>query len=198
MVVNEMKNVMRFWLDRGVSGYRVDAVPHLFEVLADRNDRIPDEPLSGDTNDPDDYGYLNHIYTVNQPETIDMVYQWRQVLDEYKRDNGGDSRVMMTEAYVPLDILAKYYGNSTHNGSHIPFNFEMLERLHNTSMAGDYIDCIDDWFKNMPLGRTPNWVMGNHDQARLGSRLGTDRIDTINMLILTLPGASITYNVGVI
>lgn len=40
--------------------------------------------------------------------------------------------------------------------------------------------------------------MGNHDQARLGSRLGTDRIDTINMLILTLPGASITYNVGVI
>lgn len=196
-VVNEMKNVMHFWLDRGISGYRVDAVPHLFEIPADENGRIPDEPLSGGTTDPDDYGYLNHIYTVNQPETIDMVYQWRQVLDDYRRDHGGDTRVMMTEAYVSLDILSKYFGNSTHNGSHIPFNFQLLERIHNTSTANEYIDCINDWFKYMPEGRTPNWVMGNHDQSRLGSRLGTDRIDLINMLILTLPGASITYNVSV-
>lgn len=190
-----MKNVLRFWLDRGVSGYRIDAVPYLFEVPADASGRIPDEPLSGNTNDPDDYGYLNHIYTADLPETLDMVYQWRQVLDDYKRDHGGDTRVMLTEAYSSLDTIAKYFGNATHNGSHIPFNFQLLGRIHNMSTANEYVDAIADWFKFMPQGRTPNWVMGNHDNNRVGSRLGTDRIDLINMLILSLPGASITYNV---
>lgn len=62
--------MLRFWLNRGVSGFRIDAVPHLFEVRATDKGRLPDEPLSGNTKDPEDYGYLNHIFTVDQPETI--------------------------------------------------------------------------------------------------------------------------------
>lgn len=60
-------------MDRGVSGFRIDAVPFLFEVKPDEDRQFPDEPHSGDTNDPDDYGYLRHIFTSDQPETIDMV-----------------------------------------------------------------------------------------------------------------------------
>lgn len=179
-----------------MSGFRIDAVPHLFEFGPDENGQFKDEPLSGNTNDKDDYGYLNHIYTVNQPETIDMVYQWRAVLDEYKRAHDGDSRVMMTEAYASVDTLMQYYGNETHNGSHVPFNFLWIERIHNTSAADDYVGCIRDWMSALPAGRTPNWVVGNHDNSRLASRLGTDRTDLINMLILTLPGVSVTYNVS--
>lgn len=111
--------MIRFWLDRGVSGFRIDAVPHLFEIPANEKGRMPDEPLSGNTNDPDDWSYLKHVFTVDQPETIDMVYQWRQVLDDYRQEHGGDARIMLTEAYSPLNILAKYYGNETHNGSHV-------------------------------------------------------------------------------
>lgn len=124
-----------------------------------------------------------------------MVYQWRKVLDDHYHEHGGEPRVMMTEAYTATDILMKYYGNSTMNGSHVPFNFLMLERIHNTSTSHEYVACIDEWIKNLPNGRTANWVMGNHDNPRVASRLGTDRIDLINMLILTLPGVSINYYV---
>lgn len=187
---------MRYWMDRGVSGFRVDAVPHLFELAPDADGRFKDEPESGHTHDEDDYDFLNHIYTANQPETIDMVYQWRKVLDDHWREHGGDPRVMMTEAYTSTDILMRYYGNSTNDGSNVPFNFLMLERIHNTSTSHEYIACVDEWMSQLPEGRTANWVMGNHDNARTASRLGTDRIDLINMLILTLPGVSVTYNVS--
>lgn len=75
-----------------MSGFRVDAVPHLFEIMKDADGNYPDEPLSGNTNDPNDWNYLNHIYTKDMPETIDMVYQWREVLDEHKKRHGGESR----------------------------------------------------------------------------------------------------------
>uniref|UniRef100_A0A336LS66 CSON015493 protein n=1 Tax=Culicoides sonorensis TaxID=179676 RepID=A0A336LS66_CULSO len=55
-------------------------------------------------------------------ETVEMVYQWREVLDSYK----DSPRLMMTEAYTSLDNLMKYYGDGKKNGSHIPFNFEVL------------------------------------------------------------------------
>lgn len=58
-----MKRVLTYWLDRGVAGFRVDAVPWCFEVLPDETGRYPDEPLSGYTDDPDDSSYLLHIYT---------------------------------------------------------------------------------------------------------------------------------------
>lgn len=146
-------------MDRGVHGFRIDAVPHLFEVEKNKQDRIPNEPLSGNTNDPDDYGYLKHIFTVDQPETIDMLYQWRKVLDDYVIENGGEARIMMSEAYSPLNVVLQYYGNSTHNGSHVPFNFQMLQRLWNESNAHDYINCIDDWIKGVPKYQVANWVV---------------------------------------
>lgn len=155
---------MRFWLDRGVSGFRIDAVPHMFEIKADADGNIADEPLSGSTTDPDDYGYLNHVCTVDQPETIDMVYQWRQVLDDYKKVHGGDTRVMMTESYSPMSVIREYFGNGTHNGSHIPFNFQLLY-LRNGSNAHDYVKAIDYWMQNIPEGRTSNWVVSVHRYA---------------------------------
>ncbi|CAD7012856.1 unnamed protein product [Ceratitis capitata] len=112
-VVAQMKRVLTYWLDRGVSGFRVDAVPWCFEVLPDETGRYPDEPKSGYTDDPDDSSYLLHIYTQDLPETVDMVYQWRKLLDDYQRIHGGDRRVLLTEAWSPLDYVMKFYGNRT-------------------------------------------------------------------------------------
>lgn len=190
-----MKSVLRFWLDRGVAGYRVDAVPFMFEVLPDASGRYPDEPLSGDTKDSEDYGYLRHIYTQGQDETFDMIYQWRELLDQYKKDHGGDTRVMLTEAYVDIELMMKFYDNGAGRlGSHIPMNFYMITNLNMESSAADFKNTIDLWMTHMPKGRTANWVLGNHDQRRVASRFGTERIDMMNMIDLCLPGASITYN----
>lgn len=76
-----------YWLNKGVDGFRVDAVPHLFE-----SNTFADEPLSGATVDKSDWNYLSHIYTKDQPETVDFVYQLREFIDNYTEEHGGDTR----------------------------------------------------------------------------------------------------------
>ncbi|EDW00815.1 maltase A3 [Drosophila grimshawi] len=189
-VRDTMKNVLRFWLSKGVAGFRIDAVPSLFEIAPDAEGQYRDEPRNDWVNDPDDYGYLQHIYTVDQPETIAMVYEWRAVLDEF---HDGAERILLAESYSPIDIEMQYYGNATVDGAQLPFNFLLITEISNKSNAEDYARTINKWLQHMPEGRTANWVLGNHDQSRVGSRLGSDRVDMLNMLITTLPGASVTY-----
>jgi alpha-glucosidase len=158
-VVEEMKNVLRFWLDKGVNGFRIDAVPNLFEVNTDQSNNYPDEPRSNNSEDPDDYNYLNHIYTQDQPETIDMVYQWRAVIDEYQEEHGGETRVIMAETGSPIDIVMQYYGSEQQQGAHMPFNFLLLLNINNNSTAEDFKILADLWMSKMPAGRTANWVV---------------------------------------
>jgi len=163
-VVAQMQRVLKFWLDRGVAGFRVDAVPWCFEVKPDANGRYPDEPKSGFTEDPDDSSYLLHIYTQDQPETLELVYQWRQLFDDYQRIHGGETRILMIETYSPLDYLMKMYGNRTTKGAEIPFNFQFIiggnDNKNNTNLkAGEYVKIINKWLKKMPAGKTANWVV---------------------------------------
>ncbi|XP_030387441.1 maltase A3 [Scaptodrosophila lebanonensis] len=188
-----MQNVLRFWLAKGVAGFRIDAVPHVFELAPNSEGQYKDEPRNDWVHDPDDYGYLQHIYTVDQPETIALVYEWRAVLDEYQRQHGGDERILLAETYSPIDIVMKYYGNGTAEGAQLPFNFLLISELTNASNAEAYAQTVRKWLDHMPEGRTANWVLGNHDKPRVASRLGTDRVDMLNMLTATLPGASVTY-----
>ncbi|XP_017105819.2 maltase A3 [Drosophila bipectinata] len=192
-VVEAMKDVLRFWLRKGAYGFRIDAVPHVFEVSADADGNWPDEPRNEAVDDPEDYSYLQHIYTTNQPETIELVYAFRDVIEEMDLELGGDDRILLTEAYSPLDVLMQYYGNGTHNGSQIPFNFEMLANINYNSDAYHYSELIHNWLDNMPEGQVANWVFGNHDQSRIGTRLGADRIDSVNIIKSILPGIDITY-----
>ncbi|XP_055840744.1 maltase A3-like [Episyrphus balteatus] len=192
-VVAQMKRVLTYWLDRGVAGFRIDAVPWCFEVNADANGDYPDEPVSGFTDDPEESAYLKHIYTQDQPETVDMVYQWRKLLDDYQRIHGGDTRVLLIETYSGLDYVMQMYGNKTTEGAQIPFNFQFILDGNKDSVPARYAEIIKLWMDKMPAGKTPNWVMGNHDQRRVGSRYGKERIDIMNMIQMILPGVSITY-----
>lgn len=82
-VVDEIKEVMRFWMRKGVSGFRCDAVPYLFEAAQTEDGMYEDEPLSGDcTNDKEAYCYLNHTKTQDIDDTFNMIYQWRSVTEE--------------------------------------------------------------------------------------------------------------------
>ncbi|XP_052891565.1 maltase A1-like [Anopheles moucheti] len=195
-VVEAMKSVMRYWLGLGVAGYRIDAVPTLFEVAPDADGNYPDEPLSGNTDDPNDPGYLVHIYTQDQNETLDMVYQWRAVMDEFQHNAGVRERIIMAETYSPIEIVMKYYGNGTVPGAQIPFNFHFITDLNKDSTAEDFLHTIQYWLDHMPSMENivPNWVLGNHDQHRVATRFGEDMIDAMNMIMLSLPGVAVTYN----
>ncbi|XP_011314711.1 alpha-glucosidase-like [Fopius arisanus] len=180
----EMENVLRFWLDRGVDGFRIDAVNHVFEIQS-----LQDEPLSGDTNDPNNYGYLDHIYTKDQPECYKLVGEWRKVLEEYNK-NGGHERLMAMEAYTDINLTMRYY----ESGASFPFNFGFIQRLRNDSSPNDFKSVIDEWMERMPDGSVANWVIGNHDQKRVASRYGVERAPGIVALLHLLPGVLVTYN----
>ncbi|KAK3926717.1 Maltase 1 [Frankliniella fusca] len=186
-IVDEMKNVLRFWLKKGVDGFRVDAVITLFE-----DEQLRDQPYCdcGET-DPTQRDYEKPIYTENLPETYAMVKEWRKVLDEF-----GDDKIMMTEAYATLDQTIAYYGTPDEPAASFSFNFYLITSLNVSSSASDFKKVIDDWMGKMDDFRKPNWVIGNHDQFRVGSffRYGEELQDGINMISLMLPGTAMTYN----
>ncbi|XP_055547246.1 probable maltase [Wyeomyia smithii] len=192
-VVEDMKNVLRFWLGKGVSGFRIDALPYLFETQA-VNGVYPDEMKSGDTDDPDNPAYLVHTHTQNLDETFDMVFQWRAVLDEVKAAQNSEDLVLMVEAYTSLANIIRIYGNDQQEGAQVPFNFEVLSYTYKHSTGKDFYDNIKRFLNVLPSNRFANWVLGNHDNKRLASRLGVERADLYNIALNTLPGIAVTYN----
>ncbi|XP_076628860.1 alpha-glucosidase-like [Colletes latitarsis] len=180
-VADEMKNVLRFWLDKGVDGFRIDSAAYLWE-----DERFLDEPPSGKSDDPYNINYPDRIYTKDQPQTYDIIQSWREVLNEYK----DSERIIMIEAYTNLTSTMKYY----ESGADFPFNFEMITDLKKNSTASDFYKMITTWMDNMPNGKDPNWVAGNHDNPRPMTRFGLERARVATLLTLLLPGVSVTYN----
>jgi len=186
-VREEMKKVLKFWLEKGVDGFRVDAVMHLFEDEHLRNETKSGIPgLMKNM----DYNYLNHYFTINQPEIFEVLSEWRNILDSY-----GD-KLMMVEVFDDdVNQIMRYYGNESVPLADFPFNFRLIQNFQcRQDLSGFSLrDTLDEWLNNMPKGKWPNWVIGNHDNGRISSRLGVDLIDSLNMILMLLPGTPITY-----
>lgn len=192
-----MKNVIRFWLDKGVAGFRVDAIAHLFEVDKELyGGKYPDEPrASNSETDPDNHAYLDHIYTNDQDETFEMVYQWREVIDEFK-EKDGLSRVIMTEAYSSPQLTMRYFGEGDRKGAQMPFNFVLISDVDGSSSAAEIKYALDKFLAFKPIDTSANWVAGNHDNSRVASRFSPELVDGINMIVLLMPGVAVTYMVS--
>jgi alpha-glucosidase len=167
---------MRFWLDRGVDGFRCDAVNQWLE-----DDQFRDEPMPAWRGTFDDN--TTHIYTSNQPGNHDIIRQMRAVLDQY------DGRVMIGETYLPNTELVRYYG--AHNDEfQLPFNFQLIAAPWEARTVRAIVDKYEEV---LPRGAWPNWVLGNHDNDRVASRIGPSHARLANMLLLTLRGTPTTY-----
>ena len=182
----EMKNVLTFWMNRGVDGFRIDAINHMFEDA-----KFRDEPSANRTDVPkDDYDSLVHIYTRDQNETYETLRSWRKLMDEHSNRTRSDPKLILTEAYTTHDLTTKFYNA----GSNVPFNFMFIRDLNNESTAMDFKNLIDKWVNTVPQGSVPNWVVGNHDNHRVASRFGSRRADSITEMALLLPGIAVVYN----
>ncbi|XP_076644631.1 maltase 2-like [Halictus rubicundus] len=182
----EMKNVLEFWLSRGVDGFRIDAINHMFEDA-----KLLDEPSANRTDIPkEDYNSLVHIYTKDQPETYNVLSSWRKLLDDYSNRTKSVTKMILTEAYTTHDLTIKFYNY----GSTAPFNFMFISDLNSQSTAMDFKTTINKWLTSMPKNEVANWVVGNHDNHRVASRFGSQRADQITMLSMILPGISVVYN----
>ncbi|XP_065216216.1 maltase 2-like [Planococcus citri] len=187
VVFEEMKNNIIFWLSKGIDGLRVDSVNFLVE-----DERLLDEPLS---NDPfalsDEYEYLNHIYTLDQPGGVKIVKEWRKIFDKYSTKE--HPKVMLTEAYSNAKHMASYYGSDAEPGAQLPFNFLLITHVNRESNAYDFRDTILSWYTNSPPGSWANWVIGNHDNPRPATRFGHFLVDGLHMLQMLLPGTAVVY-----
>ncbi|MCB9134078.1 MAG: alpha-glucosidase C-terminal domain-containing protein [Anaerolineales bacterium] len=179
-VVAALMNTMRFWLDKGVDGFRVDVIG-----LMMKDPDFRDEPLNPDWDGKIPWMRIHHIYTANLPEVHDLVRQMRAVLDSY------DDRMMVGETYLPNDELMKYYGTPGKLECHLPFNFQLI-RIPRWD-AALVRSMVDAYEAALPPFAWPNWVLGNHDQHRLATRYGPAQARVANMLLLTLRGAPTCY-----
>ena len=178
-VVQAMLGVLRFWLDRGVDGFRVDVLWHLI-----KDAEFQDNPPNADWREGmDPYQALVPSQTTDRPEVHLIVTQMRHVLDEYT------DRVLIGEIYLPVERLVRYYGADL-RGAHLPFNFQLvLASWHARSVAR----LIREYESALPEGAWPNWVLGNHDQHRIASRVGPAQARVAAMLLLTLRGTPTLY-----
>lgn len=178
-VQQAMMDVMRFWLDKGVDGFRVDVMWHMIKDKALRdNPANPGYQVHMAT-----YEQLSPIYSTDQPEVHDLVRKMRAVLDSY------EERMMIGEIYLPIQKLVTYYGTDN-NGAHLPFNFLLLSMPWD---AQKIASAIDEYEQALPQTGWPNWVLGNHDQPRITSRVGMEQARVAAMLLLTLRGTPTIY-----
>lgn len=85
--------------------------------------------------------------------------------------------------------------DKTKQGSHMPFNFYLVNDFKKDTTATALKNRIDEIIMNLPPGKITNWVTGNHDQPRVGSRFGEESVGALTTLAMTLPGVAVTYYV---
>ena len=171
--------VMRFWLDLGVDGFRIDVLWHLMKDAAFRDNPINPGYAPGQ---PDINRFLQ-VHSADQPEIAQVISEMRRVVEAYPE------RVLIGEIYLPLERLVAYYGEKL-AGVHLPFNFQLL---FTAWQASSVAALIDEYERALPAGAWPNWVLGNHDQKRVATRIGSRQARIAAMLLLTLRGTPTLY-----
>ena len=175
-----MYEVLRFWFERGVDGFRIDVL-----WLLIKDEELRDNPPNPDWR-PGGWTWNKHlrVYSEDRPEVHEIVREMRAVADAY------DDRLLIGEIYLPLERLLMYYGEDL-KGVHLPFNFQLV------TMEGwdarTVRRLVDDYEAALPEGAWPNWVLGNHDNPRIATRVGARGTRLAAMLLLTLRGTPTLY-----
>src|SRR5271170_536298 len=184
-VEKAMFDSVRFWLDRGVAGFRLDAIPTLFEDL-----QLRDEPATGGTNAQGDPN-LSDIYTNNLPEVHDVVRRLRTLIDSYP-----GNRVLIGETYLPnVQELDKWYGGTKHDELQLPMDMQV--GFTNKLDASLFRKRIND-AETQLNGSQPLFVFDNHDNTRSWNRYGDGVHDQaiarlIATMLLTSRATAMTY-----
>jgi alpha-glucosidase len=190
-VVEAMHDVLRFWLDRGVDGFRIDAPITLmrdpdFRDNPPRQAR-PDGWAQGWWTHNAEFDEQEHVFDERHPDLHGIFRGIRSVLDRYPP---AGSRVAIAEVEPrPWRDWIQYYGQD-HDEVQLPFNFELLVAPWTPAATKEVVDGLED---ALPDGCWPNYTLGNHDHPRLASRLGPAQRRIAAMLLLTLRGTPTLY-----
>ncbi|MFX0106813.1 MAG: alpha-glucosidase [Candidatus Hodarchaeota archaeon] len=189
-VKREMFDTIRFWLDKGVDGFRLDIINTIYEDEQLRNNPfafklIPSEEFEKSF-------FQDNIHTINHPDNYDFVKELRSVMDEYSNPD----RFLVGEIAASLEVLKKYCGGKIGEpmtkGLHLTFQFQSLYADFDANMFRNLINSYEQYF---PEPYTPTWVFSNHDQMRRISKLGnsTNKAKLNVTLQLTARGVPFIY-----
>ncbi|HEY0777142.1 MAG TPA: alpha-amylase family glycosyl hydrolase, partial [Gemmatirosa sp.] len=181
-----MYDVMRFWLDRGADGFRLDAFPHTIEDSLFRDNPPAQHPDVGHG----DYDALDPVYTTHRPENYAILCEMRRVMDAYM-DRGGrpSARILLPEVFTSPERLTRYYGERG-CGAQLPSNYALSGVAWNAdtvyARVAAYEGALAPWMAR-------DWALGNHDTRRLASRVGPAAARAAAVLLLTLRGTPTVY-----
>lgn len=175
--------ILAHWLDRGVSGFRIDVCNIIVKDAL-----LRDNPPARDT-DPFDVQLFGQrpVYSGNRPEVHDVIGRWRRLADEYP------GSVLVGETPVPeIETLASYYGTGQ-DELHLAFNFPFI---NSALEAGALRAIVEATEAALPAGSWPAWTGSNHDMSRFASRwAGGDRAKARVALVMLvcLRGTPVLY-----
>jgi glycosidase len=177
-VKEAMFNSVRFWLDKGVDGFRLD----IFGLI------MKDPALTNNPLRPRVYNGFPRLserrHTENTPDNIALAKELRAVCDEYP------DRVLLGEVFGPPDVLKSYLGDG--DGLDLVFLFDFLTFRYD---ADWFRTTIEGFERNFPAPLQPTYVLENHDRSRLLDRVGGDeaKARVLALVLLTLRGVPTIY-----
>jgi alpha-glucosidase len=175
-----IQEVMRFWLRRGVDGFRVDVL-----WLLGKDPAFKDNPTNPGWHDGlPEWLRFRRVYSEGQPASHERARFLRAVVEEFP------DRVMIGEVVLSPERAVAYYGGDL-DEAHFPHNFALTELRAWT--ADEVRPAVEEYEGLLPPGAWPNWLLGDHDFPRIASRVGPDRTRLVQMLLLTLRGTPTCY-----
>jgi alpha-glucosidase len=185
-----MLDVLRFWMRRGVDGFRMDVI-----YMVWKHPDMPDQPIIAGAlgrGENDIYGRQAQIYSQNYDGIHAIMRDIRATLDEF------EDTFSVGEIWLDLPERVKFYGTPDALELHMPFNFGLIGEasfLEQSPWNAVNVRAIVDAYENaLPAHGWGNWVLGNHDVSRLASRLGSEaRARLAAMLLLTMRGTPTIY-----
>ncbi len=179
-----MFDAMRFWLDRGIDGFRIDVAHFIMKDPDFRDNPIENKPMHRPMGE---YTSQDHIHDIGHEDIHEAFRKIRRLLNEYSQTS---ERMCVAEIHeFNLEKWASYYGDNL-DELHMPFNFLTLTKPWKAYAIRDVVESLENV---LPEGAWPNYVLGNHDENRIVSRYGKAQARVAAMLLLTLRGTPTLY-----
>ena len=189
-VRHDFEQTLRFWLDLGVDGFRIDVAHGLVKENLDHDHHAPQalsDALRLDIKmDSDERSaILSTVPFFNRPGVHEIYRSWRKIFDLYDRDV-----VSVAEVWVHPPEEAAHYVRPDELSQ--VFNFDLLTTPFD---AKSLRHSVDSAFSILtPIGALPTWALSNHDSPRVASRVGVNESQALFITLLALPGSLYIYN----
>ena len=188
-VQQAMYETLRFWLDKGVDGFRVDVAHFIMKDPALRDNPQAQSGSVMHRSHGAEYDNQIHLHDHGHPDSHPIYKEVRKILDEYSAEK---PRVSVGEIHIfDFEKLAAFYGSQQDGFEfHLPFNFSLLKAPWQAQAFREQVDAYE---AALPAWATPNYVLGNHDEGRIATRYGEKQSRVAAMLLLTLRGTPTIY-----